>query len=312
MATHQPHTHQHGHVQLDEAHWAAFAADTELEGELLLAFVTDTASRVTELRGSAAPPVRRILDIGSGPGVGTCELAKLFPDAHVTAVDGSPAMLDRARERAKAGDLDDRISTHLAELPGGLDGFEPVDLIWASMALHHVGDETSVLRILGELLEPSGLIAIVELGESMRVLPDDLDIGRPGLNDRLGRAGETWFTSMREGLTDTVASTDLASMVTSAGLEIVDTRLAGLRFDPPLSDDARRVVVAHLRRLGAHLEDQLDDEDLDTFERLNDPDDPRGAMHRSDVFIATSRQILIARRRGTTGSDDGGGPIVAC
>ena len=91
---HQP--HGHGHVHLDEADWEARAVDAELEGELLLGFVTDTARWIDELRGPDAPPVRRVLDIGSGPGVGTCELARRFPDAHVIAVDGSPAMLERA------------------------------------------------------------------------------------------------------------------------------------------------------------------------------------------------------------------------
>src|ERR1700730_14826746 len=127
MATHQAHGHNHGHVHIDEADWEAFAAHTELEGELLLSFVTDSADWIAKLRGPGAPPVRRVLDIGSGPGVGTCELARLFPDAHVVAIDNSPAMLDRARRRALAEGLDPRISTLLAEVPGGLEGLEPAD-----------------------------------------------------------------------------------------------------------------------------------------------------------------------------------------
>ena len=102
-AHHQHGDHQHGRVQLGEADWAAQAAHTELEGEVLVAFVTDTAAWVTELRDPDAPPVRRIVDIGSGPGVGMCELARLFPDASVIAVDSSPAMLERATHRCRAG-----------------------------------------------------------------------------------------------------------------------------------------------------------------------------------------------------------------
>ena len=96
--THEHHgAHGHGHVHLDEADWEKFAAQTELEGEVLLGFVTGTVGWVTELRGPDAPAVRAVLDVGSGPGVGTCELARLFPEAQVVAVDSSPAMLDRAR-----------------------------------------------------------------------------------------------------------------------------------------------------------------------------------------------------------------------
>ena len=178
----------HEHVHLDEADWQAAVAYIELEGEVLLAFVTDTAAWITELRGPDAPPVRRIVDIGSGPGVGTCELARQFPDAQVIAVDGSPAMLERAAQRAAEQRLDARITTRVAELPDGLDGLGSADVIWASMSLHHIGDEVASLRILHDLLDPRGLIAIAERAEPMRVLPDDLALGRPGLADRLDHA----------------------------------------------------------------------------------------------------------------------------
>ena len=175
--------HEHGQLEVD----------TELEGELLLAFVTETAAWIADLRGIAAPPVRRAIDIGSGPGVGTCELARMFPDAHVIAVDSSPAMLERAAQRAIAHGLDGRVSTHVAELPRGLDGLARADVIWASMSLHHIGDEVASLRLLGALLERHGLLAVAELAEPMRVLPDDLDVGRPGLAERLDAAGASWF-----------------------------------------------------------------------------------------------------------------------
>lgn len=294
MATDPP--HHHGHVHLDEADWEDLAADTEREGELFLAFVTDTMGWVSRLRGPGAPPVRRVLDIGSGPGVGTGELARVFPDAQVVAVDSSPAMLDRARERAARGEPDGRIQFHLAELPGGLDGVEPVEVIWASMSLHHVGDEVAALRVLHDVLAPSGLIAIAELAEPMRVLPDDLDLGRPGLADRLERAMGDWFASMRDGLEGTAPSADLETMLTAAGLHSVGARFIRERLDAPLSPEARRVALGHVRRTRHQLGDRLDAEDLATLDVLSDPDDPRGVMHRPDARLVSSRQIQIARR----------------
>ena len=292
------HGHTHGHVHIDEADWQAWAADAALEGAVFLAFVTNTAAWLTELRGPDAPPVRRVIDIGSGPGVGTCELARLFPEANVIAVDSSPAMLERTTQRAVDHGLQARVSTHVAELPGGLDGIGQADLIWASMSLHHVGDEVASLRVLRDLLDPRGLIAIAELAEPMRMLPDNLDLGRAGLADRLDHAWATWFAGMREGLPDSVPSRDLPTMLTSAGLDVIGSRLARERFDAPLSDDARRLALGHLRRSRQHFGEQLDDDDLRTLDVLIDPDDPRGVVHRSDVFVASSRQIVIARRTG--------------
>ncbi len=295
MAIHGPHRHHHGHVHLDEADWEAFTADAELEGELLLSFVTDSAQWIAELRGPGSLPVQRVIDIGSGPGVGTCELARLFPDARVVAVDGSPAMVDRTTQRAAAHGLDRRITAHLAEVPGGLDGLDPADVIWASMSLHHIGDETNALRVLGGLLEPSGLLAIAEVAEPMRVLPDDLGIGQPGLADRLDRAESTWFTAMRASLSGSVPTTDVASMLTSAGFDVVGSRIARTRFDPPLSDVASQVVLGRIRRLRQQLDELLDDDDLRTLDLLSDAEDPRSVVRRPDTFITASRQIVVAR-----------------
>ncbi len=296
---HQPHEHGHGHghVRLDEADWAAMAATAELEGELFLGYVTDTTRWITELRGPGAPPVRRVLDIGSGPGVGTCELARRFPDAHVVAVDGSPAMLERARQRALALGLDPRVTTHLAELPGGLDGLDPVDVIWASMSLHHVGDETAALAALRGALAPTGLLAIAEVAEPMRVLPDRLDVGRPGLGARIDEAEAEWFASMRAGLDGSVPSDDLAAMVAAAGFDVVGSRLARQRVDPPLAPDARQVAVSRIHRARQQLAGRIHPDDDEALAVLGDADDPRSVLHRPDVFVASSRRIVLARPR---------------
>jgi SAM-dependent methyltransferase len=286
---------RHRHVHLDEADWSASADRTELEGEVLLAFVTDAATEVRALRGHDAGPVRRILDIGSGPGVGTCEFARIFPEAEVIAVDSSPAMLERVTRRASRLDLGDRVRTHLAELPDRLADLGPADVIWASMALHHVGDEVAALRALGAVLAPDGLLAIAELGDPMRVLPDNLDVGRPGLADRLDRAGATWFAALRDGLPSAVPSADLPSMVNQAGLEVLVAHPATERLDAPISADALHVALGSLRRSRERFASDLDDDDLATLDVLTDPDDPRSLQRRPDVFIVASRQIVIAR-----------------
>jgi len=290
--SHRPHPH---HVHLDEADWEASVARTEREGELLVGFVTTTTRWIADLRGPAAPPVLRVLDIGSGPGVGSCELARAFPDAQVVAVDGSPAMLDRTARRAAEHGLDGRITTRLADLPDGLDGLAPAQVVWASMSLHHVGDEVRALQVLRALVDPSGLLAVAEVAEPMRVLPDALDVGRPGLADRLHRAETEWFAAMRAGLADSVPSADLPSMLTAAGFDVVGSRVEVQRYDPPLSDTARQLVVERIRGARHQLEDLIDEDDRRALDVLGDGNDPRSAVHRADVFVAASRLIVVAR-----------------
>lgn len=292
---HHAHHAHHDHVHLDESHWAAWADHAELEGEVLLDFVTGAAARVTALRGDEA--VRRVLDIGSGPGVGAAELARCFPAAEVVAVDASPAMLARVAGRAERLGVGDRVRTHVAELPGGLVDLGPVDLVWASMSLHHVGDEVAALRAMGAVLAPGGLLALAEFGaDPMRVLPDELDVGRPGLAERLDEAARSWFASMREGLAGSTPSADLAAMVGEAGFEVlVDTSVV-VRLEPPLTDDARRFAVSYLERSkDGRFGELLDDDDLAAVGVLADAADPRSLHHRDDAPIVADRRTLVAR-----------------
>jgi len=293
-----PHGHVHGHVHLDDAHGRAWAAHAELEGEVLLGFVTDAAAWIGDERGPQAPPVRRIIDIGSGPGVGTRELARCFPEAQLVAVDGSTAMLEQAARRAADHGLADRVSTHLAELPDGLEGLAPADVVWASMSLHHIGDEVASLRLLRELVAPCGLLVVTELGEPTRFLPEDLGVGRAGLADRIDAVLATWFAGMREDLPGAVPSDDLATMLGAAGFEVVGSRLARVDLPAPLTPDARRFAVGQLRRTREAFGERLDAADISALEVLLDADDARSVIQRPDLFVAASRQVVIARPTG--------------
>jgi hypothetical protein len=55
------------------------------------------------------------------------------------------------------------------------------------------------------------------------------------------------------------------------------------------------MVLGHLRRTRRHLEELLDQDDLEAIDALTDPDAERAVLHRPDVFVAASRQIVIAR-----------------
>jgi tRNA (cmo5U34)-methyltransferase len=56
-----------------------------------------------EALGLAGAPLRRVLDLGAGTGLLSVYVAAAHPGAELVLVDGSPAMLDRARERLAGG-----------------------------------------------------------------------------------------------------------------------------------------------------------------------------------------------------------------
>lgn len=279
---------------MGEAEWAALAAHAELEAEVLLQFVTDAVAWAGELRHPAAAPVRTIIDIGSGPGVGTCELARLFPEARVIAVDGSTAMLANARRRAADHGVSDRVDTHLAELPAGLETIGRADLIWASMSLHHIGDEVGVMRMLRDHLEPHGQLVVTEFGDPMRLLPDEVDVGRPGLTARLDAVAASWFASMRAGLPGTVPSEDFPTMLAAAGYDVQGSHLARVHLPAPLSPEGRQFALTQLQRARAQFADRLDPDDVEALTALTDPAHPSSLLHRDGVFVDASRRVMVA------------------
>ena len=296
---HENGAHSHDHARLDEADWAAMAQTTEEWGEVLQGFVLGTIERVKELRGSYKnmPSIDRIIDVGSGPAVAATSFAAAFPAAHVTAVDSSPGMLAHGIARANRLGFSDRIEFVEAELPDGLHGLDHADLIWASMSLHHVGDEVAALRAMGELLRADGMIAIAEFptGEGpLTALRSILERVEPGLLQRVTQAGAAWFDSMRSGLAGSQPSRTVPEMIEAAGLEVVYSNVERLHFEAPLSSAARRVAARNLNMARNQMATYLTHDDIATLEALASETDPRGIVNRDDLTFTVSQLIVIA------------------
>jgi len=163
------------------------------------------------------------------------------------------------------------------------------------MVLHHLGDEAGALRGLRARLEPGGLLALVEFGDPMRVVRDDVDLGRPGLWARLDEASAAWLRDLRAGPSGSVQNADYPAMLQDAGFELVIDRLVTVRLDPPLDDRAREVALSHVQRLREHVAPYADPADVDALDALADPDDPASVGRRTDAFLYASRRRLVSR-----------------
>ncbi|MFE4870046.1 class I SAM-dependent methyltransferase [Streptomyces sp. NPDC056682] len=289
--SHAPH-HGHGADGAD-IDWERLAPLLENEAEVLRPIYEQAAARVAELRPAVG--IRRILDIGSGPGVVSCLLAEAFPAADVVAVDSTPALLARARMRAERLGLAARLHTLEAQVPDQLGELGRADLIWMGNSLHHVGDQRAALTAVGELLRPGGALLLVEGGLQARHLPRDLGIGRPGLEARMEVAAEEGFASMRAGLPGVKHETeDWAALFTAVGLEPAGTRSYLADHPAPVDPSVRDFVIAGFARRRESLADRLSKEDLATLDRLLDPADPQGLANRPDVFMLTAKSVHIA------------------
>jgi trans-aconitate 2-methyltransferase len=90
------------------------------------------------------------IDAGCGSGRITAELLKRIPNGRLLAVDGSEAMIEKARERL--GGRADYLVADLAEL----EVDEPVDLVFSTATFHWIADHEHLFRRMHGGLKPGG------------------------------------------------------------------------------------------------------------------------------------------------------------
>ena len=110
----------------------------------------------------ALSPGMSALDVGGGTG----RLSILLSDrvGSVVVTDPSAGMVQVAQETIEAAGLRDRLRAVQADLTTDpLDGV--YDVVWSSMALHHVQDLDALLRSVAGLIVDGGRLAIADLDE---------------------------------------------------------------------------------------------------------------------------------------------------
>jgi SAM-dependent methyltransferase len=283
---------RHSHGEGFASH--ASAVRLEVEGELSSGVVEAAIGVCAGLFDDAGVQVRRVVDLGSGPGVGTALLAQAFRSACVLAVDGSRAMLERAEARATRLGHAGRIETRRLDLDGELASLGRCDLAWAAMAVHHADDEVATLRRIRSLLDPRGLLCVLERADPTSIDFAD-DLGHPGIWDRLRAARDDWFESVRDRMPGAMNAAAYPSMLAAAGLHpVVDRTLVDTRHAPP--DAATHEFVAgELERTLRDLASIGTDTDLQALAGFVErtPPFPEGRWH--GARITSSRKLLIAR-----------------
>jgi trans-aconitate 2-methyltransferase len=99
----------------------------------------------------AAPA--RVADLGCGPGNVTAIIRARFPDAEVTGLDSSAAMLERARRDVPDCRFEQTDAARWTPAA-------PPDLIYSNAALHWLSDHETLFPRLVSLLAPGGCLAV--------------------------------------------------------------------------------------------------------------------------------------------------------
>jgi len=114
---------------------------------------------ISSVAGAIGGDLTRVVELGSGPGVGLRELLQAFPRAQVWGIDRSPVMISQARRR----NLREIQSGRLALIEGdtsALAELAPVDLVVAVHVLYFWHRPATELGRIRAGLRPDGIIAI--------------------------------------------------------------------------------------------------------------------------------------------------------
>ena len=180
-----------------------------------------------ELRGDV-----RVLDAGCGTGRVTAALVERLPRGHVVAVDGSPSMVEQARERLGPG-----VEVFVADLLE-LELDEPVDAILSTATFHWIPDHDRLFERLFAALRPGGRI-VAQCGGAGNVATVQAAIDAVAEPALEGWPGPWNFQSPE----------DTAARLERIGFTDIRTWPQDVRVEP---DDMREYLGTVM--LGSHLE----------------------------------------------------------
>jgi trans-aconitate methyltransferase len=292
-----PHHGQHGPHGAFELE--RVAATLEVEGQLTSGLTSEAIARCADRFATAGDPVSRIIDLGSGPGVGTALLAERFPSATVVAVDSSAAMLARAATRAARLAVADRVETRALDLNGDdLRALGTFDLAWAAMAIHHAGDEVAALTNIRQLLHPRGLVCVLEREDATVVRLAD-DLGRPGLWDRLHTARPSRVSPSLPGASN---AERYPAMLAAAGFDVLVSETLSETVTAPDDAATHAFLRAQLRGSTRDLAGVADPADLRALTACVEAPPVHPDGHWNGATVTSSRKLFIARPAITAAS----------
>lgn len=114
---------------------------------------------VQQLQSSSDGGTTRIVELGSGPGVGLEALLRQFPKAHIWGIDLSQVMLSQARKRNLA-ELETGRLTLITGGASALAEIAAVDIVMANHVLYFWHEPVAEMTQVRHCLRAGGLLAL--------------------------------------------------------------------------------------------------------------------------------------------------------
>lgn len=195
----------------------------------------EVCSRMLERLDYVKLQPSRILDVGSGTGWGTRQLAQRYPDVQLVALDIAIGMLQASRGQAGwwqklfGGAKQAYVCADVEALPLAANS---VELVWSNLALQWCNDLPATFAGLHRVLKTDGLLMFSTFG------PDTLKELRQAFHGVDAHNHLNRFADMH----------DIGDMLTHSGFAepVMDMEYLTLTYDDV------RGVLHDLKRIGAH------------------------------------------------------------
>ena len=154
-----------------------------------------------------------------------------------------------------------------------------------------MADPDRVLTEVFTAIHPGGLLAVAEMDSFPRFLPDDIGLGRPGLEARCHAA-------LAEGMADELPhlGSDWGARLRRTGFAVDAERTFVIDLEPPLPVSAGRYAQLSLQRVRSGLEGRMSGDDLAALDTLIDSDGPDSVLRRDDLTVRAKRTVWMAKR----------------
>ena len=147
-----------------------FSFLTRLYDPLMRAALKEEKFKRRLVEQASIQPGQRVLDLGCGTATLTLLAKQAAPEADVVGLDGDPAVLHIAREKARQGGAEISLVEGMSFSPP----FPPesFDRIVSSLVLHHLTTENKrrTLEQAYRLLKPGGTLHIADWGQAQNAL----------------------------------------------------------------------------------------------------------------------------------------------
>jgi len=197
-----------------------------------------------------------VLDAGAGTGRVSELVLERLPHGRLIAVDGSPSMAERARERLPA----ERVSVICCDLLE-LTLPQPVDAVISTATFHWILDHDALFTRMRALLRPGGQFVAQCGGEGniarVRAIGQEVS-ARPPFAEHLAAMGTIWNYASVQGTRERLER---------AGFEVSDCWLAPAPTTPPRPREFLQTVIfaPYLEHLPAQLHAPFLDATLAAF-----------------------------------------------